>query len=441
MAKKKKKKETKKKKKSTITTIKGTQDVLPVDQPYWDKVHRVVTDIADFYSFGLVRTPTLERVELFERTAGAASDIVSKEMYTFTTKGNDKVALRPEGTAPVARAYVEHGWQSKPQPVKVFYMMPMFRYESPQKGRQREHHQFGFEMLGIDDPLGDAEIVQIALSILKDLGIKDTICEVNTIGDLEDREKYVKELKKYLKPHVRKLPKDDKRRYKENPLRILDSKEEETREILANAPQLIDHINDEANEHFKKFLEYMDELKVPYLLNPYLVRGFDYYNRTVFEIKLEDDEHSQGTLIAGGRYDGLIEQLGGPETAAVGFGAGIERIISQMKDTNVRLGGTPLSRIFLVQLGELAKKKGLGLMEMFRKANLNVDESLGKHSIRSQMKIADKLDADLAIIVGQKEALADEVIIRDMDTGVQETVQVKNAVKEIKKQLKRKRKS
>ena len=294
-------------------------------------------------------------------------------------------------------------------------------------------------MLGIDEPLGDAELVQIAFAILGDLGIKNLVCEVNTIGDLEDRKKYIKELKNYLRPHVRKLPADDKRRYKQNVLRILDSKEEETQEIIANAPQIIDHVSEEAREHFKRFLEYLDELNIPYLLRPNLVRGLDYYNRTVFEIRTEEDEHSQGTLIAGGRYDGLVRRIGGPSTPAVGFGAGIERIISQMKADNARVGSTPRTTLFLVQLGELAKKKGLGLMEMFRDANLNIEESLGKHSIRSQMKIADKVGADFALILGQKEALSDEVIIRDMETGVQETVLVRNLVKEIKRRLQKKR--
>jgi len=428
-----------KKKKEVLTTVKGMHDVLPSEQVYWDRIHSVIFDLAKFYGFGRITTPVVESQDLFVRTAGAGSDIVEKEMYSFRTQGGDSVALRPEGTAPIARAYIEHGMQSLPQPVKLFYLGPMFRHEKPQKGRSREHHQFGFEMVGIDDPLADAELVLIAFAALKDLGVKNLVCEVNTIGDADDRRKYIKELKNYLKPHVRKLPADDKRRYKQNVLRVLDSKEEETQEIVANAPQLIDHVSDDAREHFKRFLEYLDELDIPYFLKPNLVRGLDYYNRTVFEIRAEDDQHSQGTLIAGGRYDGLVRQVGGPRTPAVGFGAGVERIIRQMKKDNARVARAPRNTLFLVQLGELAKKKGLGMMEMFRKANLNVEESLGKHSIRSQMKIADKIGADFALIVGQKEALSDEIIIRDMETGVQETVTLNNVVKEIKRRLKKKR--
>ncbi len=427
-------------KKEGITTVKGMHDILPDEQVYWERVRNVVFDVAKFYGFGRIMTPVLEDQELFARTLGAGTDIVEKEMYAFKTQGGDAVALRPEGTAPVVRAYIEHGMHSLPQPVKLFYFGPFFRHEKPQKGRYRQFRQMGFEMIGIDEPLGDAELVQMAFAILRDLGVKNLICEVNTIGDPEDRKKYIKELKNYLRPHVRKLPADDKRRYKQNVLRILDTKEEETQEILANAPQIIDHVSEEAREHFKRFLEYLDELEIPYLLKPNLVRGLDYYNRTVFEIRTEDDVRAHGTLIAGGRYDGLVKQVGGQNTPAVGFGAGIERIIEQMRTDNARVGGTKRSVLFLVQLGDLAKKKGLGLMETFRKANLNVEESLGKHSIRSQLKIADKIGADLALIVGQKEALSDEVIIRDMETGVQETVPVRNIVKDIKRRLAKKRK-
>jgi len=452
-----KKSKTTPKKKEQISTLKGMHDILPKEQPWWDKVHQVVFDIAKFYGFGLVRTPVVEKLDLFERPLGESSDIVSKEMYSFKTRGGEEAALRPEGTASIARAYIQHGWASKPQPVKVFYEGPMFRYESPQKGRYRVHHQFGFEMMGIEDALADAEIVQIAFAILDDLGIKNTIAEVNTIGDKEDRAKYRAVLKDYFRPHIKKQCADCKERYKKNPLRILDCKSENCQEFLTAAPQAIDYIRDESKNHFKLFLEYLDEAGIPYLLNPHLVRGLDYYTRTVFEIFMERDEKDKDSknsknekegeedekpdkksrlaLISGGRYDGLVKMLKGKNVPAVGFGAGIERIVEAMKESKSRVGGRSKSKVFLVQLGELAKKKGLVLMEDLRKSNISIDEALGKHSIRSQLKIADKLGSRLAIILGQKEALADEIIIRDMETGVQETVPTSKLPKEIKKRL------
>lgn len=424
-----------KKKRETISSVKGMHDILPEDAPYWEKVRRVVFDVADFYGFGYLETPILEPSELFTLSSGETSDIVTKQMYSFRTAGGDSLTLRPEGTAPVARAYLEHGFASLPQPVKVFYFGPMFRHESPQAGRFREHYQFGFEMLGIDEALADAEVVQIAFAVLKDLGLKNLVAQVNTIGDAEDRGEYRKVLKDYFRPHLKKMCEDCKERYKTNPLRMLDCKEESCQEFIMHSPQTIDYVGEESKEHFKQFLEFLDESQIPYLLNPYLVRGLDYYTRTVFEIISEDPEADKVTLVAGGRYDGLVELLGGKPAPAVGFGAGVERIIAEMKRLKVRLGGRPASRVFLVQLGELAKKKGLALLEEFRKADIPVVEALGRHSIRSQMKIADKLGVKLALILGQKEALAGELIIRDMTSGAQETVPMAKAMNEIKKRL------
>ena len=411
-------------------------DILPDDALYWEKVRRVVFSVADFYGFGYLETPILESSDLFTITSGESSEIVTKQMYSFRTRGGDNVTLRPEGTAPAARAYLEHGFSSLPQPVKIFYWGPIFRHESPQQGRYREHHQFGFEMLGIDEALADAEVVQIAFAVLKDLGMKNLIAQVNTIGDAESRGEYRKALKDYFRPYLKKMCDDCKERYKVNPLRILDCKEESCQEFISRAPQTIDYISEDAKEHFKRFLEFLDESQIPYLLNPYLVRGLDYYTRTVFEIVSEDPEADKGTLIGGGRYDGLIKLLGGKPTPAVGFGAGVERIIAEMKRLKVRIGGRPASRVFLVQLGELAKKKGLAMLEEFRKADIQVVEALSRHSIRSQMKIADKIGAKLALILGQKEALAGEIIIRDMTSGAQETVPMTKAMNEIKRRLK-----
>ena len=430
------------KKVEKVFLVKGMHDILPQDYPYWERIRKVTSDIASFYGFGHLETPILEMSSLFDRTLGEDSDIVAKQMYSFRTKGGEYVSLRPENTAGVARAYIEHGWASLPQPIKIFYSGPMFRYEKPQKGRSRMFHQFGFEMLGIEDVLADAEVAQLAYVVLQDLGLKDVIMEVNTIGDKEDRIKYKKELKEYFRSSLKKQCDNCRDRYKTNPLRMLDCKEEACQEFASRAPQIIDSVSEPAKNHFKIFLEFLDESKIPYLLNPYLVRGLDYYNRTVFEIFPEDKKGlparagSQSALAAGGRYDGLVKLIGGKEAPAVGFAAGIERIVDLMKEKNVRHGGRAQPKIFLVQLGELAKKKGLALMENFRKDNIYVLEALGRHSIRSQMKIADKVGAKLALILGQKEALAGEIIIRDMASGAQETVAVDKLAGEIKKRLK-----
>lgn len=441
-----------KRKKESIASVKGMHDLLPDDHAYWEKIREVVLDVAKFYNFGYLETPIVEPAELFERTVGESSDIVRKEMYTFRTRGGDPVALRPEGTAPAARAYIEHGCASLPQPVKVFYWGPMFRYESPQKGRYRQHHQFGFEMLGIDDALGDAEVLQIAFAILGEVGLKNLMAEVNTIGDKDDRVRYRSALKDHFRPHIRKQCSDCRERFRENPLRLLDCKQETCQEFIANAPTAIDYVGEPAKEHFKLFLEFLDEAQIPYMLNPYLVRGLDYYTRTVFEVFLEAkaaleageprpdesgrEEPPRIALLGGGRYDELIKILGGRETPAVGFAAGIERIVEVMKREKTRLPKRAEPKIFLVQLGELAKKKGLVLLEEFRRAGIPVAESLGKHSIRSQLKIADKLEAKLALILGQKEALGEEIIVRDMKSGIQETVPLSKLINEIKRRLK-----
>jgi len=409
---------------------------VPEEQPFWDKVHNVVFDVAKFYGFGYLETPVVEETSLFARTLGAGSDIVTKEMYSFKTKGGGNISLRPEATASIARAYIEHGWASLPQPVKLFFWGQMFRYEKPQSGRFRQFHQFDFEMVGIEEALADAEIVQITFAILRDLGLKKIICEVNTIGDAEDRVKYRQIIKDYFRPHLKKQCADCRERYKSNPLRMMDCKQETCQEFVSRAPQIIDYVGDDAKNHFKLFLEFLDESETPYLLNPYLIRGLDYYNRTVFEVFPEERKSGQTALVAGGRYDDLIKLLGGKATPAVGMAGGVERIISAMKEFGNRLPTKVQPKIFLVQLGELAKKRSLSLMEEFRKAGLSVGEALGRHSIRSQMKIADKIGVKLALILGQKEALAGEIIIRDMKSGAQETVSLEKLFKEVKKRLK-----
>jgi len=426
----------------------GMHDILPEDQGFYQKINDVVRNIADFYGFEKIDTPILENAELFSRGVGAATDIIDKQMFVLKTKGGDELALRPEGTAPIMRAYIQHGWESSPQPVKVFYLGPMFRHENPQAGRLRQFNQFGFEALGSADPVLDAELIQIAMTLLQELGLKNLICEVNSLGDKACRSKYRQALKDYFRNHIKKQCSHCQRRFKNNPLRILDCKEEKCREIIVKSPQIIDFICDDCRSHFKKLLEFLDEIEIPYLLNPYLVRGLDYYSKTVFEIYLvknetvngvdaESKKLAQSALASGGRYDGLAELLGSKkELPAVGFAAGIERIAAEMKEARFKLTNKGQAKVFLVQLGDLAKKRGLKMVEEFRQNNIWMAESLDRHSIKSQMKIADKLGVKLTLILGQKEALDKEVIIRDMESGIQETVPQAKLIGEIKKRLK-----
>lgn len=422
--------------KQIFSTPTGMHDILPDDLLYWEKIRRVVFDMAEFYDFGYVETPVLEHQWVFEKSLGVTSDVVEKEMFTLKTKGGDELALRPENTAPIMRAYLEHGWESLPQPVKVFYMGPMFRHESPQAGRFRQFHQLGFEVIGSEDAVIDAQMIQIAMSLLADFGLKNMVCEVNSLGDKVCRVKYKQALKDFLRNNLKKMCSNCQRRFKVNPLRVLDCKEEGCREVIAKTPQILDFICDDCRNHFKKLLEFLDELDIPYNLNPHLVRGLDYYNRTVFEIYIEEKRGAQSALASGGRYDGLAEMLGSKSIPAIGFAAGMERIIIEMKEAKSRIPSWPQYKLFLVQLGDLAKKKSLKILEEFRKEGVLMAESISKHSIKSQMKNADKLGVKLTLILGQKEALDNEIIIRDMTSGVQETVPLAKLMGEVKRRLK-----
>lgn len=418
----------------------GTHDILPKEYRYYEKISRVIKGFADFYRFKRIETPKIEKRGLFERGTGTSSDIVQKQMYKVTTQGKGDLVLRPEGTPPVARAYLENGMVSWPQPVRLWYMGPFFRHEKPQAGRTREFYQFGFEVLGQQSPAIDAQIIQIFYNILQKLKIEDLIVEINSIGDSNCRPRYVEDLEEYLKEHKSELCEDCKRRLKDNPLRVLDCKEEKCQEIIAEAPQIVDSLCKECKNHFKGVLEYLDQLEVPYNLNPYLVRGLDYYTKTVFEIfeKKEEDslETKSNALIGGGRYDELMEILGGEETPACGGAAGVERIIESMKDKNVRLPRGSNPRIFLAQLGKLAKGKSLNLIEDLREENIPVAESIGRDSLKAQLKRADDLDVDYTLILGHKEAKEGEIIIRNMETGKQKTLKLKGIIRKIKRRIK-----
>lgn len=425
-----------KKTKPAPELLRGFRDILPEEQPRWQKVRDTVRALADAYSFDRIDTPILERVELFQRTVGKQTDIVEKEMYTFIDAAEDNVALRPEATASVARAYVNHGMMNQPQPVKLYYEGPMFRHERPQAGRYRQFHQAGFEMIGSAEAVVDAQLILIAVQVMKELGLPVNV-QINSIGTPETRQAYLTELVGYFRPHRAKLSEDDKRRLQKNPLRILDSKDPAVQEVLAGAPQIVDWLDDASKNHFMKVLEFLDEAGVPYTLNPHLVRGLDYYTHTVFELFEAGDtgERAQAALAAGGRYDGLLEQLSGRPTPACGFAIGMERVVRTLAERN--LPGTERAKpqVFFAQLGDAARRVGLTLFENFRQAEIPVAEAFGKNALKSQLEVANKLGVAYTIIIGQKEVLDGTVIVRDMDSGAQEIADREKIVTILKKKL------
>lgn len=417
----------------------GMHDILPEDQVYFKRVQKAVESVSNYYSFEKIETPILEYAELFQRAVGDDTDIVGKEMYSFRTKGGDMVCLRPEGTAPVMRSYLEHGMHNMPQPVKLWYIGPFFRYERPQAGRFRQFHQFGFEAIGEGSASIDSQIIQMSYDVLKELGFKNLTIEVNSIGDGECRPYFKKILINYFKSRRSSLCSDCQRRLKENPLRILDCKEEKCQRVKAGAPQIIDHLCEKCHAHFKEVLEFLDELELPYTLNPYLVRGLDYYTKTVFEIvETTEDGKALGTLSGGGRYDNLAKILGGREVAACGSAGGIERIISLMKTRDMSTGKKVEDpKIYLAQLGQLAKRKSMKLFEEFRAAKIPVAESFSKDSLKTQLRNANKLNIRWVLIFGQKEALEDFITLRDMQTGVQKEIKLNKVVEEMKAKVKK----
>lgn len=416
--------------------LRGFRDIMPDEQGKWNLVRDAIRLLADAYSFDRIDLPILERADLFLRTLGKGTDVVEKEMYVFTDPSNRSVALRPEATASAARAYINHGMLDRPQPVKLWYIGPMFRHDRPQAGRYRQFYQVGFESFGVDEPIVDAQLIVIALQIFKDLGL-DVKVEINSIGTPECRKTYLTELVAYFRQHRSRLSEDDKRRLQKNPLRLLDSKEEATRELLKSAPQILDWLDEKSREHFMKVLEFLEEMEIPYVLNPYLVRGLDYYSHTVFEFMLADDlgEGSQTALGGGGRYDGLVELLGGRPTPACGFALGLERIVRALEAKGINPPERRAPVVFFAQLGDAARRVGLKLFEEFRQSGIPVAEAFGKNALKAQLEAANKLAVPITLILGQKEVLDGTIIIRDMESGAQEIVDVKKAVALVQRKL------
>lgn len=421
----------------TPELLRGFRDILPEDQSYWEHLRERVKHFAQAYSFQRLNTPIVEEKDLFIRTIGKQTDVIEKEMYAFEAPGGEKIALRPEMTAGFVRAYINHGMLNLPQPVKLWDMGPLFRHDRPQAGRYRQFHQFNFETIGSEESIIDAQLITMLYYLFKDLGL-ETIMQVNSIGTTVTRQEYKVELVAYYRSKRNQICEDCKRRIQKNPLRLLDCKAEECQEIKSDAPQIVDWLDEASKNHFMQVLEFLDEAEVPYVLNPHLVRGLDYYSRTVFEVYLanDDEERAQSALGGGGRYDGLIELLGGREgTPACGFAVGMERVIMAMREAEVKVPNLQDADVFFAQLGDAARRRGLKMFEDFRMAGIKVTEAFGKGALKSQLDLANKLGVRFTLILGQKEVLDDTIIIRDMESGSQEIIDAKKILGILEKKL------
>ncbi len=397
----------------------GTTDLLPEEQPYWDFVSGQVERLCRAYGYGRIEPPVFEDAALFERSVGAETDIVQKEMYTFQDKGGELLALRPEGTASVCRAYLEHGMHNLPQPVRLYYLLPMFRYERPQAGRYRQFHQFGFEAIGEGDAALDAEVIDLSWQLYQAFGLRDLTLVLNSIGTPESRSRYHQALREYYRPHLDQVCADCRARFERAPLRLLDCKQDAA--LAEAAPRSLDPLDDDSARHFQQLRAYLDALGVPYKLDHRLVRGLDYYTRTVYEIQ-PAQEGSQSAIGAGGRYDGLIQELGGPPTPGVGFAGGVERIILNLKRQGRQVGPGAAPSAFVASLGEEAKTAAVRIAGELRRAGITALMGLGGRSLKAQLRQAGALGAPYAVIIGGDELAAGVATVRDLARGEQESV-------------------
>ena len=398
----------------------GTTDLLPAEQKYWRYIESKAVALARRYGYGRIDTPVFEDSYLFIRSVGEGTDIVEKEMYTFEDRGGDNVTLRPEGTAPVCRAYLEHGLHNLPQPVRMYYFCPVFRYERPQAGRFREHHQFGIEALGDGDPSVDAEVIELAWQLIITLGLGDVELLLNSVGDPQCRPDYVADLASYYSGHLDELCPDCRDRLDRNPLRLLDCKVVTCRALGDDAPRSADNLCRECSDHWARLQEYLTTMRIPYRVDHRLVRGLDYYTRTVFEVQpLEGG--AQSTIIGGGRYDGLIQELGGRPTPGIGFATGMERLALNLKSSGVAIPEEPFPKYLVANVGEAARSAAMELAVKLRLEGVGAILSSGSRALRGQMRQANALDIPYTLILGDDEIARGEVVVRNMKTSTQET--------------------
>ena len=403
----------------------GMHDILPDEAPRWRALEALIRDFAARYGYREIRTPPVEHTEVIQRTAGETSDIVEKEMYTFTDRGGRSLTLRPEGTAGVVRAYLEHGMASWPQPVRLYYIAPMFRYDRPQKGRYRMHHQFGAEVIGTPSAAADVEVLSLPIRLVQSLGLTEVQVRLNSVGDPECRPAYVRVLQEYFRPYRDELCEDCQRRLEVNPLRILECRQPKDQEIAKRAPLMRDYLCDACRTHFDEVKRLFTLLEIPHAEDPFIVRGLDYYTRTAAEIHSGRLGGAQHQVLGGGRYDGLAEQLGGPPTPGVGFGLGLERLLLVLQGEDLII---PTAKpddalnVFVASVGEQAQRAAFQLLDRLRASGVSAIGEMLDRSLRAQMRLADRLGTRFAVILGEQELVSQRAGVRDMTSGEQQEV-------------------
>ena len=398
-----------------IRSIKGIKDILPDQIPRWNVIESTAHKLARNYGFSEIRIPTFEHTQLYARSIGESTDVVEKEMYTFEDRDGSSLTLRPEGTAGVVRAFLEHNLASQFSMRKLYYIGPMFRHERPQAGRFRQFHQFGVEVFGTDDPYMDVEVVSLLWQFFNDLQLPDLTLYINSIGSQEDRQHYISQLQAFLQPQIQDFCGNCKRRIQTNPLRILDCKVPKCKSLTDGAPKILDHLSPTSSSHFKHVLNGLSLINIPHTIDHRLVRGLDYYSQTTFEIT-SSNLGAQNTIGAGGRYDGLVETLGGPATPAVGFAVGLERVNLLLPDSLIPQGS---ALIFIAGFGEQGKPAGLKLLQTLRQSGLRADTDFRANTLKAQLRSADKLGALATVILGDDEAQKGSIILRNMQNKTQ----------------------
>nr|WP_314277315.1 histidine--tRNA ligase [uncultured Peptostreptococcus sp.] len=410
----------------------GTKDIIPKEAYKWNYLEEKFRNLCRLYGYEEIRTPIFEHTELFKRGVGDTTDIVQKEMYTFKDRGERDLTLKPEGTAGVIRAFIENKMYAETQPTKLFYITPCFRYERPQSGRQRQFHQFGVEAIGSDTPSLDAEVISLAMQFLGEAGLKDLTVSINSVGCPVCRENYNSLLKDYLaaKAHVLCNLCNDRR--DKNPMRVIDCKNETCQANIVDIPLMADHLCDNCRDHFDQLKSYLDEMNIKYVVDKKIVRGLDYYKRTAFEI-ISNDLGAQSTVCGGGRYDGLVEQIGGPSGySGIGFGLGAERFLLTLEANGVEIGNPNHTDIFVVTIGDKAKLKSFSIIKDLRGNHISADKDHLDRSLKAQFKYSNKINAKYTIVIGDDELDKDEATLKNMETGDQKLIKISELVNELR---------
>ena len=413
----------------------GTKDITPKDVYKWHYVEKKFREICALYGYEEIRTPIFEHTEVFARSVGDTTDVVQKEMYSFTDRGDRQLSLKPEGTAGVIRSFIENKMYADTQPTKLYYITPCFRYERPQAGRQRQFHQFGIEALGSDKPSLDAEVIALAVQFFTEVGLKDLAVSINSVGCPTCRAEYNARLKEYLDAKSDVLCETCLERKDKNPMRVIDCKNPHCKENLQDIPFMIDHLCDDCKEHFEKLQTYLKEMDINYVVDKTIVRGLDYYKKTAFEI-ISNDIGSQSTVCGGGRYDGLVEMLGGPKgISGIGFGLGVERLLLTLENNNIEIENPKSTDIYIATIGDAAKTKSFKLIKDLRSNHISADNDHLDKSLKAQFKYSDKLNAKYTVVIGDDELANDTATLKNMKTSEQTTIKLSELVDELKKRL------